>query len=165
MTTTKRTAKRKPAGVKKRPVAGWREWVELSEFTDVPIKVKIDSGARTSALHAFSLSIEERDGEEWAEFEIHPIQRSKKHSVRVSSPVLGYKRIRSSNGHSENRPVIRTPIKLGAQRFKIEVTLTSRDEMGFRMLLGRSAVRRRFWIDTGRSFLQSTPPSSKVEKK
>ena len=126
------------------------------------MKVKIDTGARTSTLHAFDLSLQSRDGEPWVEFEVHPIQRSRAESTTVRCPVHAFKRIRSSTGHSERRPVIRTPLRIGEVEYDIDVTLTSRDEMGFRMLLGRSAVRRRFWVDPGRSFLQGTTgnPSS-----
>lgn len=92
------------------------------------------------------------------EFEIHPIQRSRAHASRVSCPIWGFKKVRSSTGHSEKRPVIRTSMRIGEHESDIDVTLTSRDEMGFRMLLGRGAVRRRFWVDPGRSFLHAAPP-------
>lgn len=131
---------------------GWREWVSLPDLSPVPMKAKIDTGARTSTLHAFDMSLHTGD-EPWVEFEVHPLQRSRAHLSRVSYPVRGFKHIRSSTGHAEERPVIRTPIRLGEHEFHLDVTLTSRDEMGFRMLLGRSAVRRRFWVDPGRSFL------------
>jgi hypothetical protein len=117
------------------------------------VKAKIDTGARTSTLHAFELELSERNGEPWAEFEIHPIQRSRAQPSAVSCPVRGFKRVRSSTGHSQDRPVIRTIIQIGEHRFDIDVTLTSRDNMGFRMLLGRGAIRRRFWVEPDRSFL------------
>ena len=139
--------------LKTRPLIGWREWVLLPDLSTVPLKAKIDTGARTSTLHAFGLSVYERDGEPWVDFEIHPIQRSKAESSMVSYPITGFKDVRSSTGHSEKRPLIRTLVQIGEEEFDINVTLTSRDEMGFRMLLGRSAVRRRFWVDPGRSFL------------
>jgi hypothetical protein len=122
------------------------------------MKAKIDTGANTSTLHAFDLSVETRDDEQWAEFEIHPMQRSRAGSSTVSCPVHGFKQVRSSTGHSERRPVIRTLIQIGEHEYEIDLTLTSRDEMGFRMLLGRAALRRRFWVDAGRSFLHSAPP-------
>ncbi len=138
---------------KERPLLGWREWVELPDLSPVPLKVKIDTGARTSTLHAFDLSHDERDGEAWVTFEVHPVQRSRAHSTLVSYPIEGLRRVRSSSGHSEERPVIRAPIRIGGHEFEIDVTLTSRDEMGFRMLLGRAAIRRRFLVDAGRSYL------------
>ena len=138
-----------------KPIVGWREWVELPALLDVPVKAKVDTGARTSALHAFSLRLTEAGGTTTAHFQIHPTQRSIRGSVEVSCEVLGFRQIRSSNGRTENRPVIRTTALLGAVRWPIEVTLTSRDAMGFRMLLGRSALKGRFLVDPGRSYLQS----------
>lgn len=143
--------------LKTRPLIGWREWVLLPDLTPVPLKAKIDTGARTSTLHTFGLSVHERDGEPWVDFEVHPIQRSKAQRSLVSYPISAFRQVRSSTGHSERRPVIRTLFRIGEHEFDIDVTLTSRDEMGFRMLLGRSAVRRRFWVDPGRSFLHPTP--------
>jgi hypothetical protein len=143
---------------KETPLLGWREWVTLPELSPVPLKAKIDTGARTSALHAFDLSWHQRNGEPWVEFEVHPVQRSRARSSRVVYPVVDFRRVRSSTGHSEQRPVIRTPIELGGRQFEIDITLTSRDEMGFRMLLGRAAIRRRFLVDAGRSYLHPVPP-------
>jgi hypothetical protein len=127
--------------------------VALPELSPVSLKAKIDTGARTSTLHAFGLSLEERKGEAWVEFEVHPLQRSRAYATRVACRVEDFRRIRSSTGHSEQRPIIRTPIRLGGHDFEIELTLTSRDDMGFRMLVGRAAIRRRFLVDAGRSYL------------
>jgi hypothetical protein len=137
------------------PVIGWREWVGLPALSPDPTKVKIDTGARTSALHAFNLRVVERDGIEWADFEIHPAQRSAAGAVAVSCEIAEFRRVRSSSGQVERRPVIRTSVQIGPELFDIDVTLTSRDEMGFRMLLGRAAIRRRFLVDPGRSYVQS----------
>lgn len=144
-----------PRPAKPKMLIGWREWVLLPDLSPVPVKAKIDTGARTSVLHAFRLGLRTRPDGVWADFEIHPVQHSQAHSTPVSYPVAGFRQVRSSSGHLERRPVIRTPIRIGPHRFEIDVTLTSRDEMGFRMLLGRAAVRRRFWVDPGRSFLHS----------
>lgn len=146
---------------RQRPLVGWREWVLLPDLSPVPVKAKIDTGARTSTLHAFDMSLHTDGDEPFVEFEVHPLQRSRAHLSRVSYPIRGFKHIRSSTGHSEERPVIRTPIRLGDHEFHLDVTLTSRDEMGFRMLLGRAAVRRRFWVDPGRSYLHPEPVRSK----
>jgi hypothetical protein len=135
------------------PLIGWREWVTLPSLCATPIKAKVDTGARTSSLHAFDLTVETRDGARWAHFEIQPVQRSRKMRTSVTSRVRGFKRVRSSSGHSQRRPVIRTTVRIGEHEFPIDVTLTSRDEMGFRMLLGRAAVRNRFWVDPGHSYL------------
>ncbi|MGH1490154.1 MAG: ATP-dependent zinc protease family protein [Acidimicrobiales bacterium] len=138
------------------PVVGWREWVGLDELSELPIKAKIDTGARTSSLHAFNLQLSEDVATDVvvATFEIHPLQRSSDQVQSVKTEVLEFRDVRSSTGHTERRPVIRTPVTVGEYRFDIDITLTSRDEMGFRMLLGRSAVRRRFLVDPGRSYQQ-----------
>ena len=141
-----------------RPTVGWREWVRLEDLTTTPIKAKIDTGARTSSLHAFGLALRDSPDGTVATFEVHPLQRSAKQSDRVEIAVQGFRDIRSSSGHQERRPVIRTPITLGGHRFDIDITLTSRDEMGFRMLLGRVALRNRFLIDPGRSFCLGDNP-------
>lgn len=138
-------------------VVGWREWVCLPELCPDPVKVKVDTGARTSSLHAFNLKLTETPEGTIASFEVHPAQRSAAVTYRVEVPVAGFRDVRSSSGHRERRPVITTPVVLGDHRFEIEVTLTSRDEMGFRMLLGRAAVRRRFLVDPGRSYRQGEP--------
>lgn len=125
----------------------------LPELCPTPVKAKIDTGARTSALHVFGLQIQDVDGEQLASFELQPVQRSPVRSARVECPVSSFRRVRSSNGRVEDRPVIKTPIKVADMSWLIELTLTSRDAMGFRMLLGRAAVRRRFLVDPGRSYL------------
>ncbi len=150
--------KRASAGTRSKPVIGWREWVTLTDFGDAAVKAKIDTGARTSALHAFRLKLVERDGVQIATFQLQPQQRSRKGALSVECPVDSFKEVRSSNGRVESRPVITTEVVLGQRSWPIEVTLTSRDAMGFRMLLGRAAVRRRFLVDPGRSYLLGTPP-------
>lgn len=134
-------------------VAGWREWVVLPEISPVQVKAKLDTGARTSALHAFGLRIRHTDTGPIAVFQHHPIQRSSASAVGVEVPVTAFRRVRSSNGKVETRPVITTRVRLGETVWSIDVTLTARDSMGFRMLLGREALRRRFLVDSGRSFL------------
>ncbi len=138
---------------RRKTVLGWREWVTLPGLCDVPMKAKVDTGAQTSALHAFRLEVREGPSGAIASFELHPHQRSTRDSTRVEVPVHDSRRVRSSNGKVEHRPVIMANIRIGANEFPIEVTLTRRDEMGFRMLLGRSAVRKRYVIDPGRSYL------------
>jgi len=137
------------------PTIGWREWVALPDLGIEAIKAKVDTGARSSALHAFGLALFERDGTRWARFEIHPLQGITQNTVEVVAEVVAERDVRSSNGRRELRPVICTDIGLMGQRWPIEITLTNRDEMGFRMLLGRQAVRRKFLVHAGRSFLGS----------
>ncbi|MDH3226905.1 MAG: ATP-dependent zinc protease [Thermoleophilia bacterium] len=141
---------------------GWREWVSLPDFGVLRIKAKVDTGARTSTLHAFGLELFDRNDDEWARFSIHPRQRSTEAAVTVEAPVSGWKRVRSSNGQSEHRPVLLTPVGLLGREWPIELTLSNRDQMGFRMLLGRQAVRRRFLVDPGRSYVANRRLPGKV---
>lgn len=143
-----------------RPVVGWREWVALPGLGVDWIKVKVDTGARSSALHAFDLEAFDRAGSPWVRFGLHPVQRDRGHRIEAEAPVLEWRRVKSSSGHLEERPVIETPLRLLGREYPIEVTLTNRDAMGFRMLLGRQAVRRRFHVDPGGSFYNGRPPAS-----
>ncbi|WP_153557038.1 ATP-dependent zinc protease family protein [Roseimaritima sediminicola] len=154
-TPRKRPVKERPS--KERPLIGWREWALLEGLDLPPIKVKIDTGARSSALHATRLKTFERDGQTWAAFTIHPLQRTTRQSQRVEMPVVEFRRVRSSNGQETDRPVVRTPVVIGQTRWILELTLADRDAMGFRMLLGRQAMRKRFQIDPGKSYLQGIP--------
>ena len=144
-----------PAGTP--PVIGWREWVGLPDLGVPRIKVKVDTGARSSAVHAFGVEYFERDGSDWVRFELHPRQRSDRTTVTAEAELLDRRPVRSSNGKQELRPVIVTHAVLLGRRFPIELTLTNRDAMGFRMLLGREAVRRRFLIDPGLSYAGGRP--------
>ena len=136
-------------------VIGWRERVALPELGISEIKAKIDTGARSSALHAFELEIFTRDGKQMIRFKVHPAQRDTKHTVVAEAEVLERRTVGSSTGHVQLRPVIQTVVELGKKQWPIELTLTNRDAMGFRMLLGRQAVRRRWLVDPGKSFIQS----------
>ena len=138
-----------------RPVIGWREWVALPDLGVDGVKAKVDSGARSSSLHAYGLEEFERDGRPWVRFEIHPLQRTSRMGVVAEAELHERRIVRNpgGGGREELRPVIVTMLELAGQRWPIELTLTRRDAMGFRMLLGRQAVRRRFVIDPGRSFV------------
>jgi hypothetical protein len=142
------------------PIIGWREWVALPELGVERIKVKVDTGAHSSALHAFNLEEFELDGESWVRFDLHPLQRDSQTTVAAEAPLVGRRWVKSSSGVPTLRPVIRTKIKLGRKAWRTEVTLVRRDVMGFRMLLGRRTVRRRFLVDCGRSFLVSESQTS-----
>ena len=137
------------------PVVGWREWVKLPLLSSSALKVKVDTGATTSALHAEELQIDHDDnGLAHASFWLHPGQDPGE-AVRVQQePVVGFRFVRSSSGHGSYRPVIRTKVALGNELFLTDITLADRDPMGFRMLLGRRALRDRFHVDPSRSFLQ-----------
>ena len=138
---------------------GWREWLALPELGIRAVKAKIDTGARSSALHAFDIELFNRGGEPMVRFRVHPWQRSTDETVASEAPLVGERLVRNSGGIESLRPVIVKPVELLGRRWPIEVTLTSRDYMGFRMLLGREAVRRRFLIDPGRSYLSGKRPS------
>lgn len=140
---------------------GWREWVCLPDFGIKNIKVKVDTGARSSSLHAFDLQEFQRDGAIWVRFEVHPVQRKSDPAVDVEAEVLEFRSIRSSSGKASMRPVIVTNVTLLGTTWPVELTLASRDEMGFRMLLGREAFRRRFLVDAGKSYRGSRPQRKK----
>ena len=131
---------------------GWREWAALPEIGVRSIKAKLDTGARTSSLHAFRMHRYTSDGQEMVRFAVHPVQRSNAATVEVEAPVLDERKVRNSGGDVEVRPVIQTTLELAGQGWDIELTLTRRDQMGFRMLLGRQALRGRVLVDPSGSF-------------
>lgn len=133
---------------------GWREWVALPGIGVPLLKAKVDTGARSSALHAFDLERFERDGLPWVRFTVHPFQGDVQTTIRAECQLLGQRVVKSSGGQAETRPVVAADVELAGQRWEIELTLTNRDAMGFRMLLGRQAVRGRFVVDPNRSFVQ-----------
>lgn len=150
------------------PVIGWREWVALPELGVDKVKAKIDTGARSSSLHAFDMEVFERDGQSFVRFKVHPIQRSSRETIVVEAPVLEFRKVRSSSGHAKKRPVIVTRVEALGTSWPIELTLANRDEMGFRMLLGREAVRGRMLVDAGTSYYGGAPTAAKrktVKKK
>lgn len=135
------------------PTIGWREWVALPALGVEAIKAKVDTGARSSTLHAWSVEVVDRPHAGPAvRFLLHPHQRDVSLTVAAEAPLVGWRDVRSSNGTLERRPVIRTPVVIAGRRVSMELTLTRRDEMGFRMLIGRTALRRRFVIDPAQSF-------------
>lgn len=134
-------------------ILGWREWLALDELGIAKIKAKVDTGARTSALHAFEVIELSRDGEPWVRFGVHPEQHNTEREIWCEAPMYDKRLVRDSGGHEQERPVIKTPIRLGDSSWEIEMTLTNRDNMGFRVLLGRTAIRRRFLVDAGKSYL------------
>lgn len=130
---------------------GWREWVCLPELQLQPIRAKIDTGARTCALHAFYVEPFTRQGASWVRFGIHPLPNRYDLVAHCTAPLVDYRVVADSGGHREARYVIETELLLGEHRLRAEVTLTDRDTMRFRMLLGRNALAG-FLIDPGRSY-------------
>ncbi|MDX1632793.1 MAG: RimK/LysX family protein [Thermoanaerobaculia bacterium] len=147
-----------------RPVLGWREWTALPELGVSRIKVKVDTGARSSALHAFAIRREEVNGETWLRFKIHPIQKDSRSTVEARARMVDERSVRSSSGQQSSRPVVVSPVLIGSDRWPIEITLVRRDLMGFRMLLGRQAVRGRYLVDPGRSFLRGEPDPEQLHR-
>jgi len=143
------------------PTIGWREWVGLPDLGIKTIKAKVDTGARSSSLHAYDLQEFEKNGEKWIRFKVHPVQRKNDKSILVTAKILEYRSVRSSSGKSTLRPVIITNIKLLDVTWEVELTLANRDEMGFRMLLGREAFRQRFLVDAGKSYYGGKPKRKK----
>jgi hypothetical protein len=141
-------------------VLGWREWVSLPELGVDHIKAKIDTGARTSALHAFFVDPFLRRGRRWVRIGIHPLQGSAELAVEAELPVVDHRGVTDSGGHREMRYVVRTDVVLGAARWPIELTLTNRDTMKFRMLLGRTALKGRYVVDPRLSYRIGKAPAS-----
>lgn len=145
------------AGKKHRNILGWREWAALPELGIDCIKAKVDTGARTSALHAYYVEPYSEKGVRKVRFGIHPVQRNIKIEKQCVADVLDERRVTDSGGHPEFRLVIETLLVVGAIRRRIEITLTNRDTMNFRMLLGRTAMRNLFQVDPARSYVAGEP--------
>lgn len=141
-------------------LVGWREWVSLPELGIQWIKAKVDTGARTSALHAFDLESFTKDDKLWVRFQIHPIQHHQEVVLECCTLVNDQRLVSDSGGHRERRFVIVTPLCLGDLTWPIEITLTARDTMRFRMLLGRTAMAGRLLVDSQASYLFGKPPST-----
>jgi len=145
--------KRKKKIVHPGTIIGWKEWIGLPDLGIPAVKAKIDTGARTSALHVFDLQEFVIEDRQMVRFGIHPLQRRKDILRFCEAPVLEKRRVKDSGGHIEKRYVIRTTAVMGAVSWPIDITLTNRDLMLFRMLLGRTAVEKRFLLNPGRSYL------------
>jgi hypothetical protein len=139
-------------------LAGWREWVQLPEIGVPWIKAKLDTGARTSSLHAYKIKRFRKDGADWVRFRVRPWQESTEDEAVIELPVHDVRSIRSSSGHVQERYVVKMRVELLGRKVTAEVTLSNRDSMGFRMLIGRQALRRRFVVDAGSSFLGGRAP-------
>lgn len=151
--------------LKNLPVVGWREWLALPEVGIKHIKAKVDTGARTSALHAFFVEPFQRHGKQWVRFGIHPIKQDTETVVECEMPVKDRRVVTDSGGHKEDRYIIETTLSLGQLTWTAEVTLTDRDSMKFRMLLGRTALNNRFLVDPAASYLLGSRPARKAEKR
>ena len=141
-------------------IAGWREWVGLPSAGVPWIKAKLDTGARSSSVHAFGIEVlpADADGVESVRFSLRPWQESAADAVVVECPIHDRRSIRSSSGHAEQRIVVLMRIALMGRLVTAEMTLSNRDAMGFRMLIGRQALRQGFVVDPARSFLGGRAP-------
>ena len=146
------------------PIMGWREWLELPDLGIRRVKAKVDTGARSSSLHAESIELLQVRGQVAVRFVVLPLQRSRLEPVACQMLLYDERYVKSSNGSRELRPVIRTAVAWGGLSWDVDITLTSRDLMGFRMLLGREAIRRRFLVDTGRSYFGGKPAPKKKRR-
>ncbi len=132
---------------------GWREWVALPKLGIKHLKCKIDTGARSSALHAFYVETFEENGIQRVRFGIHPRQRDTDKVVECVTDVIDERVVTDSGGHQEKRIVIHTTVVMGPHVFPVDMTLTNRDTMRFRMLLGRTGMIGRFTVDPEKSYL------------
>ncbi len=143
---------------------GSEEWCTLPELGIPAIKARVDSGAKTSSIHAFNIQTFRRKGASWVSFEVHPLQNNRRVSIRCERPVVDKRIVKSSSGISETRYVVVTRIKLGPETWDIELTLANRDSMGYRMLLGREAMSGRMMIDPGSSFCQGVVDKERLRE-
>ena len=154
-------ARSKTPGIGSVEVIGWREWVALPDLGISRIKVKVDTGARSSSLHAFDIEEFERENEKYVRFQIHPVQREDTVQVAAEAKVLEYRSVRSSSGKASVRPVILATVAWMGSAWEVELTLANRDQMGFRMLLGREGIRGRYLVDPGKSYYGGKPKRKK----
>ncbi len=144
-------------------IIGNQEWCKLAGLGLPAVKARVDSGAKTSALHAFNIRAFSRDGMPWVRFEVHPLQKNRSVVVSCEAPVVDRRTVRSSTGDAEKRYVIRTPLTLGGETWEIELTLTNRDSMGYRMLLGREAMLGRLMVDPDAGFCLGEVTGAAIE--
>ncbi|AIW14901.1 ATP-dependent zinc protease [Vibrio tubiashii] len=139
--------------MKEKLLVGWRETLSLPSLGIEKINAKIDTGAKTSCLHAFKVESFKKDEAQWVRFWIHPIQHNTDVEIMCESEVIDERIVRDSGGHEESRYVISSDLSIGGETWPIEITLTNRENMAFRMLLGRTAMHNRIVVDPVESFL------------
>lgn len=142
---------------------GWREWLALPALNIAQLCVKVDTGARSSALHAFAIESIEREGKPWIRFGLHPVKDRSDIEIWREAPLVDERQVTDSGGHSELRPTIASTISIGSLSFDAEITLTNRDNMRFRMLLGRTAMNGRCLVNPQASWLTGKPSSDELE--
>ncbi|MBB1149281.1 MULTISPECIES: 30S ribosomal protein S6--L-glutamate ligase [unclassified Myroides] len=145
-------------------IVGSEEWCSFSTLNIPAIKARVDSGAKTSALHAVNISAFEKDGEKWVKFDVNPLQNNGKTIIHCEAKMVDKRIVKSSSGSRESRYVIKTTLVLGEASWDIELTLTNRDSMGYRMLLGREAMGGRILVDPEKHFLLGQPTVEKLDE-
>ncbi len=148
----------------RKSIIGCEEWGALKDLRIPAIKMRIDTGAKTSSLHAFNIAIHQREGREFVTFDIHPIQKSHKIIRQCQADIIDNRVVKSSSGDKQRRFVILTPLMIGEETWNIQVTLTNRDTMGYRMLLGREAMEKRFLVDPDLSFCKGDISKENLRK-
>ena len=146
------------------PIMGWREWLALPDLGIQHLKAKIDTGARSSSLHAFAIETFTREGDVFVKFQVHPAQRSDRKTISCEAKVHDVRHIRSSSGESQERIVILTNVRWKNEVWQVEMTLADRSQMGFRMLVGREAMRGRILVHPGKSYFGGRPKRKKKKK-
>lgn len=144
---------------------GWREWIGLPDLGIRRLKAKIDTGAKSSSLHAYDIEVLEIDGLQKVRFNIQPRQRNRTHVVSAETEISEFRLVRSSNGQTTSRPVIQTSIEIHGERFVTDVTLFDRTKMGFRMLVGRQTLNNRFVVDPRASYCGGKRRKKKKKRK
>lgn len=147
-------------GTRQLPILGWREWISLPELGIKRLRCKVDTGAKTSALHAFYVEHFNENGIAMVRFGLHPKDKSTEKEIHCVAPIHDQRNVTDSGGHTESRYVIKTPVVLGEHTWDIEITLTNRDTMLHRMLLGRAAIVDNFLVDSGNAYLMGKPSKS-----
>lgn len=143
-------------------IIGWREWLALPDLGVPAIKAKVDTGARTSALHAFDVTPYEENGRQYVSFHVHPLQGNDDISIPCTAPLIDRRKVTNSGGQSQKRYVIGTTLLIAGRSWPIELTLTNRDQMKFRMLLGRNAMSGRLVVDPTLSMQAGTKYGNKM---
>lgn len=143
-------------------VVGSEEWCSFPALGVPLIKARVDSGAKTSSIHAFNIHTFKRDGRSWVSFEIHPLQHDRKITINCEAPVVDRRTVKSSSGQADKRYVISATMGMGGQSWVVELTLANRDSMGFRMLLGREAMNNRILVDPSASFLLGSKTKEEI---
>ena len=151
------------SGVKNRRILGWREWASLPGLGIAAIKAKLDTGAKTSALHAWDLNLHMVDGRQWIRFRVHPMQRDEVTSVVCEAPVSDRRWVTNSSGNRERRYIITTNLEIGSSSWPIELSLANRDAMEFPMIIGREAMRDRLIVDPQASYRAGRNPTGAVD--